>query len=321
MSKLRLALIGAGAMGSNHARVASTSEDLELALVIDQDLRRATALAQNLGAQASDNPTAASDCDLAIVVTSTQTHYEVAKDLIVAGLPMLVEKPLAATLEQTRELLALADTNNSALMCGFVERYNPAITTAFSLVDESPLFIKAVRHSPPAPRITTSVISDLLIHDLDLAVQFAASPVAQHSGMTWAPQGSEVDEIAEAIVRFESGMLANVSANRTSQRKIRYFDIGMEHGLIQVDMLRRTVTVYKHVHHEVMGADSKSTYRAETVMDIPFVHHTGEPLALEHKKLVALVRGEADPATERATIAPAHELAYAIDAESKKTKS
>ncbi len=306
-----VALIGAGAMGSNHARTLALSQRCDFSVIVDRDAVRARAVAEMYGATAATEVEAALECDAIVVVTPTQAHIDVAAQILEAGKPALVEKPLAATLADTQRLLDIAEAKDVPLQCGFVERYNPAITTGFSLMDEAPIYVKAVRHSPPAPRITTSVVSDLLIHDIDLAIRCAYSHQVEHlSGDQWTPAGTTIAETADCIVRFSDGMIANLSSSRASQRKIRYFDIGLPHQLIQIDLLRRTISVYRHVRHE-MG--DSGNYRAETVVDIPFVQHSGEPLALQLDHFLDVVEGKADHAAERATILAAHTVAFAVE--------
>ncbi len=310
-SRPKLALVGAGAMGANHARTLALSGRCDFTVIVDRDLVRARAIGETYGVAAAADIEAALACDAIVVVTPTQVHVDVAEQVLLAGKPALVEKPLAANLADTQRLLKIAEEKDVPLQCGFVERYNPAITTGFKLMDEAPIYVKAVRHSPPAPRITTSVVSDLLIHDIDLAIRCAQThEVKTISGDQWNPPGSPIAETADCILRFTDGMIANLSSSRASQRKIRYFDIGLPHQLVQIDLLRRTISVYRHVRHE-MG--DSGNYRAETVVDIPFVQHSGEPLALQLDHFLDIVDGKADHIEERATILAPHMVAFAVE--------
>jgi predicted dehydrogenase len=197
-------------------------------------------------------------------------------------------------------------------MCGFVERFNPVLATALSVMEGPPVHVVAIRHSPPAERIISGVVSDMLIHDLDLAVQIAGDQeVADVVSTLWRPPGSATAEIADCTIRFAGGTVATLSASRVSQRKIRSLTIATATQLIELDLLRQDISVYRHVRHEQLGGAS-TTYRAETVIDIPFVRHAGEPLALQFEHFLDLVDGRADPEVERRRVLPAHDLADRI---------
>jgi predicted dehydrogenase len=211
-----------------------------------------------------------------------------------------------------RKLLAEAERRDVPMLCGFVERFNPVIAAAMEVLTGPPLHLVAIRHSPPAPRISSSVVADMLIHDLDLAVGFAGmAGVETLASSTWAPPGG-VPEIADCTIRFAGGMLATLSASRRSQRKIRSCMVSTESELVDLDLLRQDVSVYRHIRHEQIGGAS-TTYRAETVVDIPFVRQSGEPLALQFEYFLDMVEGRVDLKEERQRILPAHELAEQVE--------
>lgn len=300
-------------MGSNHARVVSNSMRARLYAVVDNDLSRATRTAEKIGCLATTDLEVAERSDAVIIATPTEAHVEVALRLLAAGRPLLIEKPLAPDLASVEAILAASEKQGVPVMCGFVERFSPAIATATEVIEAPPIHVVAIRHSPPAARIASSVVADLLIHDIDLAVHFAAgSPAEQVQSSTWRPRGHPVSEIADCNVRFADGMLATLSASRYSQRKIRSLTVATPEQLVEVDLLRQDVTVYRHVRHEQIGASS-TTYRAETVMEIPFVRHAGEPLALQFEYFLDLIEGRVDAATERARLLPAHQIAARVE--------
>src|SRR5690348_17137784 len=157
-------------MGANHARVISESDHAELGVVVDTNLDRARRVARRSGAAAFSSVEAALACDAAIVATTTETHVEIGLALIEAGIPTLVEKPLAQNLDGAELLVKAAESTDVPLTCGFIERFNPVIATARSIMDEPPFHMVALRHSPAEERATASVVFDLLIHDIDLAI-------------------------------------------------------------------------------------------------------------------------------------------------------
>jgi predicted dehydrogenase len=309
----RIALVGSGSMGSNHARVIAESDVAELALVVDLDVNRASALADRYGCRASDDFSAASACDAAVLATPTRLHPAQALALLGLGLPLLVEKPVAPDPDDTRAVVEESRRRELPLMCGFVERFNPAVTTVSELLTESPVHLLGIRHSPPTTQSTLSVVGDLLIHELDLALQYwqGAEVAEVHAGLSNA--GTKVSQVADCVLRFDSGAVATLSASRAGQRKLRTQLIATDDALYDVDLLRQDVTVYRHRAHELT---SGSTYRAETVIDIPFVRHRGEPLSLQLRHFVDLLNEQVDIDAERDSILPAHELAAQVESAS-----
>jgi len=309
---LKVALVGAGAMGSHHARVVSNSMRARLFSVIDQNADRAAAVAGDIGCLGTAELDVAVRSDAAIVATPTESHLEIALALLELGRPLLIEKPLASDLTAVETILETSRKYDVPVMCGFVERFNPVLGTALSLMEGPAVHVLAIRHSPPAERIISGVVSDMLIHDLDLAVQIAGEQdVADVVSTVWRPPGSPTAEIADCTIRFAGGTVATLSASRVSQRKVRSLTIATAGQLIELDLLRQDISVYRHVRHEQLGGAS-TTYRAETVMDIPFVRHAGEPLALQFEHFLDLVEGRADAEAERRRALPAHALAGRI---------
>lgn len=310
---LRIALVGGGAMGSLHARVVAESMRARLYAVVDQDIVRASAIAERIGCLGTTDLEVAARSDAVIVATPTETHLDVAMLLLGAGRPLLIEKPLAAEYEDVLTIVKESETRDTPILCGFVERFNPVVNLATEILDAPPIHLVALRHSPPNPRATSSVISDLLVHDIDLACHFAAGAEADRVvGTTWTPPGAAMPEIADCTIRFSHGMIATLSASRQAQRKIRTLVIATPANLVELDLLRQDVSVYRHVRHEQVGRPS-TTYRAETVVDIPFVRHAGEPLALQFEYFLDLVQGRIDAASERQRLLPAHDIVARLD--------
>jgi predicted dehydrogenase len=311
-SPVQLALLGAGSMGANHARVIAASSRARLKTVVDHNIGRASRLAEISGCTASSDVEAAFRCDAAIVATPTDVHVEQATQLISAGCPLLIEKPIATNPRDVRRILDESRRHGVPITCGFVERFNPAVMTALSLVETTPLHFLSIRHSPATPRIATSVVFDLLIHDVDLAFRVAgASDVVTLSSALKYPE-DDVAEIADCIIEFAGGMLATLSASRYSQRKIRSLFVTTEQSLIEIDLLRADVSVYRNVRQEQL-TEGGTTYRAETIVDIPFVRHAGEPLALQLEGFLDLLDGTADADLERSTLLPPHDVAARVE--------
>ena len=315
-SRVRVALIGAGAMGSLHARVVAQSEDAALACVVDPNRDSGAALAERWRTMWVPELESFHGIDAVIVASPTSSHVEWASRALDAGTPVLVEKPISDDLLATEALLAQAGARSVPMTCGLLERFNAAVCTALEIV-EAPVLIMTVRHSPHLARISTGVSYDLLIHDVDLVLRMAGrmpDSVSAFLGCAHPDSKSDAEDIAEVMLRFDGGMLATLSVNRISQRKVRTLVVNELDRLIEVDLVRQDITVYRYIGGEWLD-EPTSGVRQQAVIDIPVVQNRREPLAGQLDHFVALVNGQADAARELATLrAPHAVVAQVIDA-------
>ena len=310
MSQLRIGLVGAGSMGALHARVVAGSENAELAWVADpNDVGRR--VADRFGSVWIPEPDFGS-VDAVIVATPTHLHHRMALEVVAAGLPMLLEKPLADSYETSRAIVDAATAAGTVLMCGFVERFNPAVRTVNDIV-RSPIHASTVRHSPYQERILTGVALDLLIHDVDMLMRLFRDQPAEVHGFTTAFDPRSIigaEDMVEATLRFGGGQLATASVSRLAQRKIRILRVLELGRSIDVDLLRQSITIYRHVDHNL--SDDDAGYVQQAIIEIPVVQHQGEPLALQLQHFIDLVAGRADAGAELATLLPAHQVVEQI---------
>lgn len=304
----RIVLVGTGSMGSLHARVISQSERCDLVRVVDPDQKIGSAIADRYNARWTPELGELSDADAIVLAAPTECHYKIAHDILAADKPLLIEKPVCGSLPESEEIVDLSEKRGLPLVCGLLERFNPAVLTARALVDH-PVHVTAVRHSPYAPRIRTGVAWDLLIHDVDLAIQiFGGAEPARVRGLLgqFHPQSvTEAEDVAEAVMTFESGGMATVSASRISQRKMRSLTIAEVDRLIEVDLLRRDVTIYRHVSLDAATPDGRG-YRQQSIIEIPELTTVREPLAAQLDHFLDIVEGRGDAKVERAKILPSH---------------
>lgn len=296
-------------MGRNHARVIAESRDAQLAVVIDPFEESGRALAEQHGAQWSPDLAALSDVDAVVVAASTEHHFGIAHEVLRAGLPLLIEKPVCPSLEQTLDVLAAAERSGTPIMCGFLERYNPAVIAARRMI-EGPLYVRADRHSPYAPRIKTGVAWDLLVHDVDLISQIfggvAPQTINVEVGHFHPSSTSGAEDVVDVSLGFAGGGVASASASRLGQRKVRSLLVQTLDDMVEVDLLRRGVTLYRHttISEDRPGG---AGYRQVTEMVVPEI--TGrEPLATQFDRFLDLVSGRADADEERRSILPAHRI-------------
>ncbi len=311
--RLRIAIVGAGFMGANHARVAASHPGTQLVGVVDVNHEAAKALAERFGVRAGCE-IERSEVDAVIVATSTATHVDVAVQALDLGIPVLLEKPMAPELTGVHELVEVSKRSRTPLVCGFVERFNAAVRTTQLLLEEEATTIAFVRHSPFNERATASVVQDLLIHDLDLLCRlspaFATSPEALSVaafGRT-VPQSTQTEAV-DAILS-NGTCVANFSASRLGQRKVRTLVVGNASQLIETDLFRQTVTMYRHVSHTLLSSGAGG-YRAETVVDTPYVRHGGEPLFEQLSNFCDVVRGIVTE--DNAGTVAAHVLADSVE--------
>ncbi|HNI71066.1 MAG TPA: Gfo/Idh/MocA family oxidoreductase, partial [Marmoricola sp.] len=291
-AELDICLIGVGSMGRNHARVIAQHPRTRLATVVDPDEKTGRAVAAQYDATWAptlENPSAH---DAIVIATPTEYHLDVATRVIDFSVPLLIEKPLCPSFEQTKTLVDRAIELDIPLMCGLLERFNPAFMVARSMV-EAPKWVRAERHSPYASRIKTGVSWDLLVHDVDLVIQLfnnqSPSDLTSMVGQYHPESVPGAEDVVECSLRFAAGEVATVSASRISQRKVRTMRIQELDRLIEIDLIQRSVTSYRHRAFEEIF-DHGVGFRQHTEIEVPEVFGN-EPLVTQLSHFVNLIEG------------------------------
>lgn len=251
---LRVAVCGAGAFGHNHLRVyrelGQATGAVQLAAILEADAARAGALADEWGvpvyttldAMLSARSRGDLVLDAASVCVPTSLHHAVSVPLLKAGLDLLIEKPIAANEAEAGELAALAHHYGRVVQAGHLERFNPAVLAVQPLLHQ-PMFFEAHRLSVFTPRaLDVDVVLDLMIHDLDIVLSFAGSPV-QEIHAVGLPILSNKTDIANVRLEFESGCVANFTASRVSTEQVRKLRFFQPHQYISIDYARKDVLV------------------------------------------------------------------------------
>ena len=242
---LRIAVIGAGAFGRNHLRVyqelAQAGEAVKLVAVIDADAR---ALAEASAKFGIPGFASVAEClvavrvDAASVCVPTVFHRRVAEELLAEGVDVLIEKPIAPSLEDADSILALAARHGRIVQVGHLERFNPAVTAARRVLNR-PMFFESHRLSIFTPRsLDVDVVLDLMIHDLDIVLALAQSPVREVRAVGLPVLSPRVD-IANVRVEFESGCVANFTASRVSTERVRKLRFFQPHQYLSIDFARQ----------------------------------------------------------------------------------
>jgi len=248
-SPLRVGVVGTGAFGRNHARVcrdlqADPQLNVQFVGVADANPARAQAVASEFGALAlgSVAELLAAGVDAVSVAVPTVAHLAVARELMQNGVDVLIEKPLATTLAEADELQAIASQNNRIVQVGHLERFNPAVRATLPLLTK-PMFFEVHRLSIFTPRsLDVDVVLDLMIHDIDIVLTMAQSPVKEIRAVGLPILSKKVD-IANVRLEFESGCVANFTASRVSTERVRKLRFFQPQQYVSVDFSRQDVLV------------------------------------------------------------------------------
>jgi len=289
MPELRAGVSGAGRLGTLHARKYAATPGLKLACIVDIDGARAAALAAETGADAlTDYRMLPGKVDLATVAAPGVTHHQITSAMLAAGIDVLLEKPMAATVAEARELATLAKQTGRILQIGHLERFNPAVVHLHSIV-KAPRFVECHRLAPFTERGTdVDVVLDLMVHDLDVILSVAPSEVASLEAVGVAILTDRID-VANARIHFQSGLIANLTASRAAarrERKIRFFQ---PDAYISVDYEARRIQMYRK-----NPPPPGSQYPSISAEQIDLGE--GDPLADEVKSFVDAVRARTAPA-------------------------
>ncbi len=339
----RIAVVGAGAFGRNHLRVYRELElagqPVRLAALVDADpeTRAQTAKKYSIPAYATlEELLAETPVDAASVCVPTVHHAALAAPLLAAGVDLLIEKPLAATLAEADQLLTLAARHNRILQVGHLERFNPAVTAVRPHLNR-PMFFECHRLSVFTPRsLDVDVVLDLMIHDLDIVLSLVDSPVREVRAVG-LPVLSQTVDIANVRLEFESGPVANFTASRVSTERVRKLRFFQPHQYLSLDFARQDlllidVTAAAGLSHAELAAfiDLHSRPEPEGVPRHPTAGLSmsklpvapGEPLRLELQSFIAAVRTRQAPvvtgADGRRALALALEITAAIAAHARR---
>ena len=294
-----MGVVGVGAFGRNHARVyreLSQQGGVQLAGIVDADGAAAATAAQQFGVPVLPSLAALKgQVDAVSVAVPTVHHLAVVRELLEAGIDVLVEKPLAASLEEADELVRLAQRTGRIVQVGHLERFNPAVRATLPLLTR-PLFFEVHRLSVFTPRsLDVDVVLDLMIHDLDVVLSFVDSPVKEIRAVG-LPILSERVDIANVRMEFDSGCVANFTASRVSTERVRKLRFFQPHQYISLDYTRQDVMVFSVDPAKavpVPGERLPSANPGISVQKPPVASE--EPLKAELRSFLEAVRSRSQP--------------------------
>lgn len=303
LKKVRVGVVGVGYLGEHHARLYADLPGAELVGVCDLDSDRAAGVAKKYGTRAFASPAelAREVAALSVVVT-TRDHVSVAVPLLGGGIDLLVEKPLAATVAEAREIVEAADRGGRILQVGHLERFNGAVRALAPLVRQ-PRFIEAHRLGPFVERAAdVSVVTDLMVHDLDILLAIVPGEIRSILAVGTRVVSDHID-IANARIEFDSGCVANVTASRVSPEKQRRIRIFEPDAYMALDYARQEIEVYRkqaplapggraQIVRETVHVEKGESLREELIAFLDAVRERKTPIVSGRDGLRALVLAE-----------------------------
>jgi predicted dehydrogenase len=329
-SGVRVAVLGTGSLGKEHARIYSELADLgvvEFTGVYDVTRETARRVAERFGVRTFNSVPEAADASQALsIVTPTSTHYDLARLLLLQGKHLLVEKPMTDKANQAADLVQLAQQHRCVLQVGHVERFNP-VFNYLETVATQPRFIEVHRLSPyPARSTDIGVVLDLMIHDLDVLLAFVKTPVVNIEAVGISVLSS-TEDIANARLRFSNGCIANLTASRISPerlRKIRVFSGPKNPSYISLDYRAQEGYIYRIARDDeeessllkkLLHAKDRtivSAFAGKKIVREPVPIAKEEPLRLELQHFVECVRAQHTPVVSGEAAKQALDLAFEI---------
>jgi len=294
---LKIGVIGVGNMGQHHTRVLSLLKDVELVGIADVNVERGLDIASKYRARFFDNYLEMiPHVDAVCIAAPTRLHHQVGLDCLNAGVHVLIEKPIAASIEEAESLVNAAAEANCILQVGHIERFNPAFQELSKILKtENLLALEAHRMSPYSDRANdVSVVLDLMIHDLDLFLELAGSPVVKLSASGSRAHESEYLDYVTATLNFANGIVATVTASKVTHRKIRRITAHCKTSLTEADFLNNEILIHRQTTANYTTDYGQILYRQDGLIEKVYTSNI-EPLHAELEHFASCVRGGNQP--------------------------
>jgi predicted dehydrogenase len=245
MENLNIGIIGTGYLGKLHSKLLVDAERADFIGVYDSDEVEAQKVADSFGVNRFENSEKLFDfVDAVIIVTPTPTHYQIAKEALLKGKHVFIEKPITVEVSEAEELVEIAKEKNLKIQVGHIERFNPALLS-LEKYNLEPMFMQTDRLAQFNPRGSdVAVVLDLMIHDIDIILSLIKSKVKRINASGVAVVSDNID-IANARIEFENGAVANVTASRISQKKMRKMRMFQRDAYLSLDFTSGTAEVYR----------------------------------------------------------------------------
>ncbi|MBR9978483.1 MAG: Gfo/Idh/MocA family oxidoreductase [Bacteroidetes bacterium] len=319
MNEVKTGVIGLGHLGSLHAKMLSGARGATLAMVYDIDATVSGRIAEEYATHVAGSIEELLDhVDAVSIATPTSTHFDIASAAIRHGKPVFLEKPITETVEQARALNALAREHSVMIQVGHIERFNPAIV-ALDGYNIAPLFVESHRLAQFNPRGTdVAVVLDLMIHDIDIILSLVRSEVTSIDASGLAVVSNTAD-IANARLKFANGCVANITASRISQNRLRKMRLFQKNAYISIDFLQGQSEVFRLVGPEVdvvptymLGMIEEGKIKRNIIYEQPPTPEDHNPLRYELQLFVDAVRNGTLPVVDGLAAQQALEVAEEI---------
>ena len=314
MSPVKVGVIGIGNMGWHHARVLSLLKDAELVGIADPDSKRGHLATQQFNCEwFSDYKDLLNKVEAVCIAVPTLLHHKVGLACLKAGKHVLIEKPIAASKDEASSLINASNEAKRILQVGHIERFNPAFRELTKVVaNEKVVVLEARRHSPHSERANdVSVVLDLMIHDLDLVLELANSPVIRLAAVGGCSGDGPMDYV-NATLGFKNGVIASLTASKMSHRKIRSLSAHCTQSLIETDFLNHNIHIHRRAHEWYSADHGELLYRNDGFIEE--VSTTSiEPLYAELEHFLQCIRGDEKPAVDGLQASRALHLADLIE--------
>jgi virulence factor len=290
MKNVRVGVVGVGTMGERHCRVYSSLRHADLVGVADLNATLGQAVASNYDTKYfKDYEQLLAELDAISVVTTTPSHFKLAMAAIERGIHALVEKPMTETVEQSKQLVEVAERYQRVLQVGHIERFNPVYTELKNVLSGMRLVAINVRRLSPFDISNTDVdvIRDLMIHDLDLIINMVGHDFENLNAWGRSISTNAIDH-AVANFSFRDGPIVTLTASRVTEQKVRVIEVIAEGAYIEADLLSKNLMIHRRTFPQYVGHNA-GKYRQESVIErihVPMV----EPLMLQLRHFMECVR-------------------------------
>lgn len=291
---LKIGVVGIGHMGRYHVNVLSSlNSKVKLTAVCDMDSATVNRISEAYGIKGyTEYKKFLHEVDAVIIAVPTFLHYKFASEALNAGKPVLLEKPITRTVYYAEKLINLAEQKGLFLQVGHVERFNAAVQELQHIV-VNPYFIQAQRLGPRGRIRDVGVVLDLMIHDIDIVLSVANSnpvDIQAHGSKVY----SDFEDVANASIYFENGVVANLSASRVTDNKIRTLAISQEGSFISLDYATQDITIFRQPQTEYMVMKEEIKYKQEAFVERVFVHKENA-LKLEQEHFIECITNDREP--------------------------
>ncbi|MDI6780781.1 MAG: Gfo/Idh/MocA family oxidoreductase [bacterium] len=296
MRPIKVGVVGIGHMGKYHVKCYHDIPEAGLIAIADVNADILSNVAKEYGAAAySDYSQLYDKVEAVSIAVPTRFHYQVARDFLNAGIHVLLEKPITQDIKEAEELMAIAQKNNLVLQVGHVERFNAAIWELKKVL-KYPLFVECRRLGPFNTRIDDAgVVLDLLIHDIDIVLNLIDSAVVELHAIGTRVY-SQYEDIANVQIIFANGCIANLTASRATENKIRTLAITQPDAYIFLDYAEQDIHIHRQTTGNYILTHDTVGYQQRSVIERVFVHKDN-PLRLELFHFLSCIANEAKPLT------------------------